>query len=198
MAPPGLREAYADAFSGTLDPQAEEPLGRVVTVPARRKDESQFTAEMAISGVSIHGRRHRVAIVRDVTWQRETTQMLMQERILLRTLVDALPDCIYAKDRKAHKTLANQADVRSLGFNTETEVLGKTDYEMLDRKTAAACFADDMRVVTHGEPVLDRQELILNAKGEQRWLETTKLPLRDEMGNIVGLVGVGHDITERR
>ncbi len=137
-------------------------------------------------------------IAHDITRQRETTQALVRERILMRTLIDALPDCIYAKDRAARKTLANLADVRAMGADSEQAVLGKTDFDLLDREAAVSCYADDQRVILHGEAVIDREELVTSANGQQVWLETTKLPLRDDHGQIVGLVGIGHDITERR
>jgi PAS domain S-box-containing protein len=173
-------------------------LDRTLELTALRKDGTEFPVELSVSGVSLDGRWRAVGIVRDISMQRASTQMLMQERILLRTLIDALPDCIYAKDREARKTLANSADVCSLGAVSEADVLGKTDYDLLDRKIAASCYADDMRVIFHGEAVVNRQELIITPNGQQQWLETTKLPLRNDLGQITGLVGVSRDITERR
>ena len=129
--------------------------------------------------------------------RQQADQVLGTERILLRTLIDALPHRIYAKDREARKTLANISDVRSLGVASEAEVKGKTDYDFLDPDTAAACYADDMQVMTRGEEVVNRQERIISLGGQEQWLETTKLPLRDDRGQVIGLVGIGHDITER-
>ena len=173
-------------------------FGRTLELIALRKDGTAFPVELSLSGVSLDGLWHTVGIVRDVTRQKEANQLLRRERILLRTLVDALPDSIYAKDREGRKTLANQADVRAVGAACEADVLGKTDRELLDPATAQGCDADDRRVIARGEPVINRQELIINAHGGQRWMETTKLPLRDETGRIIGLVGIGHDFTERR
>ncbi len=193
-----LLAAHHEAFQGRSAAGRLTGAGRVLELQARRKDGSEFAAELSLSAADLNDRWHSVAIVRDVTQQHEAAQKLRRERILLRTLVDALPDCIYAKDGQARKTLANLADVRSLGARDEGDVLGKTDPELLDPKTAGACYADDLRVIRHGETVRERQELIVNPLGQQRWLETTKLPLRDELGRIVGLVGIGHDITARR
>ena len=129
--------------------------------------------------------------------RKQTDQVLEAERILLRTLIDALPDSIYAKDREARKTLANLADVRSFNVASEADVQGKTDHDFLDPETAAACYADDMQVIASGEGVVNRQERIIRLDGQEHWLETTKLPLRDDRGRVIGLVGIGHDITER-
>lgn len=172
----------------------QEPRKLVVQRPDGRKAE----IELRVSRAELEGRIHWVAIVRDITRQQALTRQLQQERILLRTLIDALPYNVYVKDRLARKTLANKADLKALGASSEAEVLGKTDYDLLPRHVAAACYADDMRVILHGQPVINRQELIVNSAGAQQWLETTKLPLRDEQGNIIGLIGIGRDITARR
>ncbi|NGO38143.1 PAS domain S-box protein [Limisphaera ngatamarikiensis] len=163
--------------------------------PVQRPDGRRLDLELRLSPVELDGRPHSVAILRDITEQQNLTRQLQQERILLRTLIDALPYNVYVKDRLARKTLANKADLKALGAETEAEVLGKTDYDLLPRTVAASCYADDMRVILHGEPVINRRELIINRAGGRQWLETTKLPLRDETGQIVGLVGIGRDIT---
>jgi len=164
----------------------------------RCPDGRRIEIELRMSRVVLEGRVHSVGIIRDISQQQALTRQLQQERILLRTLIDALPYNIYVKDRLARKTLANKADLRALGAASEAEVLGKTDYDLLPRHVAATCYADDMRVILHGEPVINRQELIVNAAGAHQWLETTKLPLRDEQGHIIGLVGIGRDITAVR
>ncbi len=120
---------------------------------------------------------------------------LLQERLLLRTLVDNLPDCIYAKDTAGRKTLANQADLKILRRASEAEVLGKTDFDFYSREEATRFFADDQAVMQTGQPVVDREESFVGEDGRPRWLLTTKLPFRDHAGKIVGLVGIGRDIT---
>ena len=87
--------------------------------------------------------------------------------------------------------------MRSFNVGSEADVQGKTDHDFLDPETAAACYADDMQVITSGEGVVNRQERIIRLDGQEHWLETTKLPLRDDRGRVIGLVGIGHDITER-
>ena len=120
---------------------------------------------------------------------------LLQERRLLRTLIDNLPDGIYAKDTACRKTLSNRADLRNLRCAAEAEALGKTDYDFFAKEEADRFFADDQTVMQRGEPVIDREESFVDAEGRRRWLLTTKLPLRDQAGTIIGLVGIGRDIT---
>ena len=124
-------------------------------------------------------------------------QALVQERTLLRTLIDNLPDCIYAKDATGRKILANPADLRNLHCKTEAEAIGKSDFDLFPKEIAEKFWADDQRVI-QGQPVVNREEFFLNDEGEKQWLLTSKLPLRDQSGKIVGLVGVGRDITHRK
>jgi len=118
-----------------------------------------------------------------------------QAHLLLRTLIDNLPDCIYAKDTAGRKTLANLADLKILRCTIEAEVLGKTDFDFYTREEATRFFENDQSVMKTGQAVIDREESFVDAKGRRQWLLTTKVPLRDPAGNIVGLVGIGRDIT---
>jgi len=77
-------------------------------------------------------------------------------------------------------------------------VLGKDDFALFPRESAEHFFEDDQLVLRTGTPVINREEYFLDEKGGKRWLLTTKLPLRNEEGEITGLVGIGIDITERK
>ena len=120
---------------------------------------------------------------------------LTQERLLLRTLIDNLPDGIYAKDTAGRKTLANPADLKNLRCRTEAEAIGKSDFDLFPAEIAARFFADDQAVVQTGTPVIDREEFFFDEEGHKQWLLTSKLPLRNSGGNIIGLVGIGRNIT---
>jgi PAS domain S-box-containing protein len=122
---------------------------------------------------------------------------ISHEQLLLRTLIDNLPDCIYAKDAAGRKTMANPADLKNLRCQTEAEAVGKSDFDLFPKEIAEQFWADDQKVI-QGEPVINREEYFLNDEGEKRWLLTSKLPLRDPTGKIVGLMGIGRDITARK
>ncbi len=134
-------------------------------------------------------------VSKDVTEIKEAEKALARERLLLRTLIDHLPDCIYAKDTAGRKTLANLADVRNLHCKTEAEAVGKTDFDFFPKEIAEKFWADDQLVI-QGFPVLKREEFFLEENGRKKWLLTNKLPLRGSDGKITGLVGIGSDITE--
>jgi PAS domain S-box-containing protein len=127
----------------------------------------------------------------------ERTAQISQERLILRTLIDNLPDCIYAKDAAGRKILANPADLKNLRCKTEAEAVGKSDFDLFPKEIAEQFWADDQKVI-HGEPVINREEHLFDEAGRKRWLLTSKLPLLDQNGKIVGLMGIGRDITERK
>ena len=135
---------------------------------------------------------------RDITRQKEAELKLTAERNLLRTVVDNLPDCIYAKDVQTRKIMANAGDLKNYGGQTEAEVIGKTDFDLFPKEIAEAFFADDQTVLKTGQPVVNREEKVVRPDGEVRWLLTTKVPWRDAGGNIIGLVGIGRDITDKK
>ncbi len=123
---------------------------------------------------------------------------LLQERFFLRTLIDNLPDAIYAKDLSCRKIFANPADIHNIGLESEADVLGKDDFQFFPKEIAEGFYADDQSVIRTGMPVLNREEFFVDAEGRKRWLATSKLPLKDERGNVTGIIGIGRDITERK
>ena len=139
-----------------------------------------------------------LGITQDLTEQRHQEAVMQNERNLLRTIIELVPDSIYAKDAALRKTMSNKGDVRILRAGSEAEVLGKSDAEFYTEDVAASFRADDLSVIETGRSILAREEYYLAEDGRRRWLLTSKVPLRNASGEIVGLVGVGRDITERK
>jgi PAS domain S-box-containing protein len=125
-------------------------------------------------------------------------ETLPPDRSLLRTLLDNLPDAVYVKDKDGRKTLANPVDWRRMGAASEADVLGKTDFDFYPHDIATAFYTDDQSVIQSGQPILDREEEITLPDGTRGWQLTSKAPVRDQSGHVVGLVGIGHDITRRK
>jgi two-component system sensor histidine kinase/response regulator len=154
--------------------------------------------------------------------------VLAQERNMLRTVIDNLPDFIYVKDRKGRFLVANRAVARAIGASGPEELLGKSDFDFQSMEMAAAFYADDQRVMDSGEALLNRQETLVShqesivhglavdhgptadrgptgdggpttdaSRDNVIDLLTTKVPLRNEAGRIIGIVGVSRDITDR-
>ena len=129
---------------------------------------------------------------------RDRTADLAAERHLLRTLIDNMPDAIYAKDTESRYILVNQATAAGVD-TTPAEMLGHTVFDYYPPEQAQRFFDDDRDVMRSGRSLIGREELALDrSTGAQRWLLTTKVPLRDDGGRIVGIVGISRDIGELR
>jgi len=114
---------------------------------------------------------------------------------ILHTLVHSLPDLIYVKDAQSRFLLANDACSRVMGSNRH-DVLGRTDFDFFAPEIAQQFFDDERNVIRSGE-TLNRQEKAVYHNGEEAHLMTSKVPLRDARGNVVGLMGIGRNITAR-
>jgi len=137
-------------------------------------------------------------ILRDVTRRKQAEERLVVERNLLSTLINNLPDNIFVKDVNSRLIMDNIAHRRLLGATTLEEVVGKTDFDFFPKELAAPYFADEEQVIRSGEALIDWEEPVVDRDGNQRWLLTTKIPMYDLQGTITGIVGINHDITERK
>lgn len=140
-----------------------------------------------------------VFVARDLTQHTRDEAALRYERNLLRTLIDHLPVAVYVKDVAGRKIITNPYDVEIMReFRPEGDVIGKTDLEIYPAEVAAPLFADDLSVMRTGEPVIDKMEFYRDREMHGRWLLTSKLPLLDERGRVIGLVGTGRNITDAK
>jgi len=130
----------------------------------------------------------------DITAQKRAEKQLAHERNLLRTLIDTIPDMIYVKDSEGRLLVVNRALAALLGASSPDVLLGKTDPE----EPAESLWAGDQKVMSSGEALINREESPVDSRGNVKWVLTTKVPLRDSSGNIIGLMSVSRDITSRK
>ncbi|MFP5204224.1 MAG: GGDEF domain-containing protein, partial [Acidobacteriota bacterium] len=119
----------------------------------------------------------------------------MGELAILRAVVANLPDLLYVKDTESRFLLANQATAAAMGVTSESELIGKTDFDFYPRELAQAFYNDEQRVIRTGQPLVSRDEHIREQNGSQRWMLTTKVPLKGEDGEIAGVIGIGRNVT---
>ncbi len=140
----------------------------------------------------------KCVVGRDETGHREIEETLAQERNLLRTLIDNLPDNVYIKDSGGRFVLANLSIARFMGVEKPEDLIGKLDTDFYPHEFAAKYQNDELHVIQSGQTLFRVEEIVPDRSGHRRWFSTTKVPLRDSSGNILGVVGVGQDITKRR
>jgi PAS domain S-box-containing protein len=126
--------------------------------------------------------------------RKETEKKLAEERQLLRIIIDNIPINIYAKDLQYRKTLANISELKHLGNSSEFEVIGKSDLDLYGEEIANNTMIEDKQVVVEGKALLNEEKHI----GKDQWALISKLPLKNEVGDITGMVGISIDYTERR
>ena len=166
----------------------------------RRAGEAEFRNIQAVDTVRANADGEAEWVVGtnlDVTERKQAEAALAAERTLLRTLFDLLPDYIYVKDAESRFLASNNPCATRLGVGSTQELIGKTDADFFPPEVAAAFRAEELEVL-RGTTVVDREERFARPDGAKEVILTTKLPLRDGAGKIVGIVGTGRNITERK
>ena len=191
------RQELATAFSRALEGRSELDQtfrviwpsgGGVHTLRARSKvccdEQGKATC---VTGISW-----------DVSERSEMENALARERFFLKTLMDNLPDNIYFKDRESRFITVNRAAVAWFGLEDPADVLGKTDADLFAPAHAQAAFRDEQEIVRTGRPLVNVEEKETWPDGHETWVSTTKLPLRDSKGEIIGTFGLSRDITGKK
>lgn len=123
---------------------------------------------------------------------------LEEERNLLRTLIDNIPDLVFVKDRDSRFVVVNQAHYRMAGAASQEAMAGKSDFDFFPGALAEGYYKDDQRVIRTGKPLTSKDERVVGRDGRRLWVSSTKVPIRDAKGRVVGLVGISRDITESK
>jgi PAS domain S-box-containing protein len=185
-------------FRAALEAQRGAKAAHVGQWRHRRKDGSCFDVEVTVSCVEFQGRKARLVLVSDITSRKQAEAALQQERTLLRTLIDHLPDCVYVKDRQHRFIMANRATAGLMGVSSPEQLIGRTDLDLYAAEQARQYWADEEFLLATGEPLLGKEEPHTDGVGNRLEMLTSKLPFRNAEGEVVGLVGVSRDVTERK
>ncbi len=164
-----------------------------------RKDGTIIDVEIVPNYIKFGDTELICSFVKDITEQLKLEHSLVEEKSMLRTLIDNLPFPVYVKDAEAKKLIVNkpyQDFIRKLNLNTD--VIGKDDLDIFKGISNQIGYNLDMRVLKTGKSVIEENETYYFQNNDKRDLLTTKLPLIDGFGNIYGLVGFSVDITEKK
>ncbi len=126
----------------------------------------------------------------------KSRSLLSESNKMLSTILDAIPVRVFWKDRQSAFIGGNRLFLQDAGMNSTEELTGKTDFDMPWKGDLADKFIeDDASVITTGEPLLKIEEFIVDAKGNEVWLNTNKVPLRNDKDEIIGVLGTYEDMT---
>ncbi len=129
----------------------------------------------------------------------EQNAVIDKERILLRTLLDNMPDYIYIKDTESRFITANKRLLKTIHVESLDFIIGKTDFELVrSKKAAEEYYKDEQQIVKTGKPLINKEEIGFDEYGKERVISTTKVPFYNKDGKILGIVGIGRDITKQK
>ena len=122
----------------------------------------------------------------------------MDDRYLLDTFMEHTPDHVYFKDEKSRFIRVSRTLAQSFGLDNPSDLIGRTDFDFFGEEHARKAFADEQHLMRTGEAIVSIEEREIRENRTDTWASTTKVPLRDRAGRIVGLFGISRDITERK
>ena len=140
-----------------------------------------------------------LGIYNDVTERRQAQEALRQNHRLMRAILEGTTDAVYVKERDGRYVMMNTAGARLLGLNGSEDVFGKTDADLFAPETAFATRSHDLQVMETGRTLTyEETDAVSASNGVRRTYLSTKDPFRDADGNVIGVIGVSRDITERK
>lgn len=117
---------------------------------------------------------------------------------LLNAFLEHIPDCVYFKDRDSRFVRISRSLAHRFGLSDPAEAIGKTDFDVFSPQHAKQAFEDEQEIIRTGKPIVEKEERETWLDGRETWALTTKLPLTDDKGLVIGTMGISRDITERR
>jgi two-component system, sensor histidine kinase and response regulator len=187
---PGIRET---------DPELLERYARVVESGQPERFEQFVTALQMWFSISVYkAQAERFVAVFDVITERKRAELdLGKERSLLRTLIHSIPDLVWLKDPGGVYLACNTRFEQMYGAK-EADIVGKTDYDFVDRELADFFRVKDRAAIAAGKPSTNDEELTFADDGHRELVETIKTPMFDSSGNLIGVLGIARDITAAR
>lgn len=179
---------FIDQFVSALRSALAESLAREQDLQGIRLSLEARTAELSLAKEALEG---------ELAVRRQAEAALTYERDLLHALMDNLPDTISFKDAESRFTRVNRAQARLLGIADPSEAIGRTDFDFQSHELARRFYDEEQRIVAGGEPLIDRIEFNPTPDGRPRYFSATKVPIRNQAGQVIGIVAVSRDITAR-
>lgn len=189
-----LAEEYRAGGLAVFTSSASKPVEELIEMGGQWRWCETSKAPVLVDGKVVG----MVGYARDITARRAAEAEIAESRNLLRAVIDTVPVRVFWKDRNLVYLGCNEAFARDAGMSDPADVIGKDDYQMGWADQAESYRADDRAVMTSGGPRLSFEERRTTAAGEPKWLRMSKIPLRNQDDDIIGVLGMYEDITEQK
>jgi PAS domain S-box-containing protein len=185
-------------FSRTFVQHRKEKEGQIIETKVITKKGELKDVAIKASVFKLGNRKLIQGIFRNITKRKKVEEELTHEKDLLQALMNNIPDSIYFKDTASRFTRINRAQAELLGVKEPDEAIGKTDLDFFTKEHAQDAYSDEQKIMKTGQPLIGKIEKSDRPDGYFIWASTTKVPIKNEMGKVIGMVGISRDITERK
>jgi PAS domain S-box-containing protein len=162
----------------------------------KRFDGGIINVEVSANPIIFNDESATQIVIRDITEKKHIEEELRKSQLEVNTLLDSLPGLAFLKDKNHRYLIVNQKFCNAMGY-TKEEIIGKTDFDLLPHNSATKYITEDMEVLKSGEIIYTLEEQS-HIDGKLLTISTRKVPVKDITGHVIGLIGLGVDVTERR
>ena len=202
LTPDSLQRAskmFADQMALESSETADPARTALIELEEYCKDGSTIWVELAASFLRDNKFKPTgiLTVTRNITKRKEAEESLRNSEGRLRTLVQTIPDLIWLKDPNGVYLACNTMFERFFGAS-EAAIVGKTDYDFIDRELADFFRDHDRKAMAAGKPTSNEEWITFADDGHRALLDTIKTPMYDDRGMLIGVLGIGRDITARK
>jgi two-component system NtrC family sensor kinase len=164
----------------------------------RRKDGTKFPVHIKATQAEFRGKEYGFAFIRDITDSKLADAELGETKHLFQTLMAAIPDCIYFKDRDSRFLRISNTQAKLFGLIYPSQAVGKTDFDFFSQEHAQKAYEDEQEVISTGNSLVGVEEKETWPDGRETWASTTKARFCGQDGHVIGTFGISRDITTRK
>jgi len=198
LMPQDFRSEHSDGLKRFQAGGKPHIVGDTVEVKGVRKGGTEFPMELSLASWEVSEGQFYTAIIRDISERRRAEEALARERYQMEMLMNNVPDHIYFKDMESRFVRNSGSQIKRFGLSDPSQALGKTDFDFFSQGHARRAFNDEQTIMRTGQPLIGVEEKETWPDGHVTWASTTKMPLRDKDGTIVGTFGISRDVTEHK
>jgi diguanylate cyclase (GGDEF)-like protein/PAS domain S-box-containing protein len=167
-------------------------------ITALKQNQDAQTREESLRRAKTEQEEINAALQSEIAQRKQAQAELAHERDLFRAMMDYTSDRIYFKDRESRFLMINKAQAQKFCLADPVEATGKMDFDFFTDEHARQAYDDEQRIVTSEVPFISKEEKETWPDGHIDWVSTTKYPMFDEGGQVIGTFGISRDITQRK